>query len=190
MDSPSALAAASIILDSAASAAVPIVHPIRKHQKEPFAMRSVDSLNGICQYILCHSFSPCYFSPIQCLLHTPEHDRKFQNYPEFQQNSYSRGDRLVPTAESSVSAGGNSGESHMANKLQIASPRVKAAVEALLLQKHLLDRKVKAQRMLRSRQSANGLETVISMEIDDAPGDQQIGGGRQRLFGNPWRRGL
>ncbi|KAF7634206.1 hypothetical protein Mgra_00006385 [Meloidogyne graminicola] len=29
---------------------------------------------------------PCYFSPIQCLLHSPDHNRKFENYPEFQHN--------------------------------------------------------------------------------------------------------
>ncbi|KAL7071580.1 hypothetical protein ACQ4LE_009496 [Meloidogyne hapla] len=43
---------------------------------------------------------PCYFSPIQCLLHSPDHDRKFANYPEFQQNPRSfRTSKLIKMDE-------------------------------------------------------------------------------------------
>jgi hypothetical protein len=75
-----------------------------------------------------------------------------------------------------------------ANNLQInPSNRVKAAVvEALLAQKQLMGKKVKARRMLRQSEAIGG-----GME-EDGNGPQRggMGMGRQRLFGNPWRRGL
>ena len=122
---------------------------------------------------------PCYFSPIQCLLHTPDHDRMFANYPEFQhQNS--------PYARAAKLRAGGGEESAAVNNFKISSPRVKNAVEALLVQSQL-ERKA-ARRMQRQSSTSPLADLLESAEAGTAAANQQLS--RHRLFGNPWRRGL
>nr|CAD2167562.1 unnamed protein product [Meloidogyne enterolobii] len=137
---------------------------------------------------------PCYFSPIQCLLHSPDHDRKFENYPEFQQNPRSfraskllKMDELIPKLKeeeileeiNETNSDNNNKENQLFSSLFVKVennqngqkisnvPNLKAALEQLLRNAHGRKLRQKTRRMLRQSNPNIILPNLNDKEIID-----------------------